>query len=125
MERVGVLYTAGAIGCEVTPLPGNARQALLSFFFPTPPFLMSANKIQIMKWINGPVMQKVRARAARRREDRHEVFFVFFLSVGPSRVATDSEKGNKKKGRALPGPGGPITAHGASGGRRRYWTLLN
>ena len=41
VEMVGSLYPAGAIWCEVTPLPGNARQALLL-----------RNNSQVASWIN-------------------------------------------------------------------------
>jgi hypothetical protein len=97
---VGSLYPAGAIWCEVTPLPGNARQALLL-----------RNNTQIMNWINGPVLQKVKS-APGTPEEKIDMMFLSALS----RVATDSEK--KRYGAF-------ITAHGGSGWEDAYWTLLN
>jgi len=85
IEMVGSLYPAGAIWCEVTPLPGNARQALLL-----------RNNTQIMSWINGPVLQKVKSGARHAPKRRSTWMFLSALS----RVATDSEK--KRYGRLHP-----------------------
>jgi hypothetical protein len=100
MEMVGSLYPAGAIWCEVTPLPGNARQALLL-----------RNNTQIMSWINGPVLSHVKS-AAGSVEEKIDLMFLSALS----RVASDSEK---KRYAAF------LTAHSGSGWEDAYWTLLN
>jgi len=100
MEMVGSLYPAGAIWCEVTPLPGNARQALLL-----------RNNTQIMNWINGPVLSNVKSGAGS-VEDKIDLMFLSALS----RVATDSEK---KRYAAF------LTGHSGGGWEDAYWTLLN
>ncbi len=99
MEMVGSLYPAGAIWCEVTPLPGNARQALLL-----------RNNTQIMGWINGPVLQKIKGMGS--DEEKIDAMFLSALS----RPATDSEK--KRYGAFIKG-------HGGNGWEDAYWTLLN
>jgi len=99
MEMVGSLYPAGAIWCEVTPLPGNARQALLL-----------RNNSQVSSWINGPVLQKVKS-APGSDEDKIDLMFLAALS----RVATESEK--KRYATFIKGHG--------SGWEDAYWTLLN
>src|SRR5262249_24523266 len=76
MEMVPSLYPAGAIWCEVTPLPGNARQALLL-----------RNNTQIMSWINGPVLSKIQG-AGGSNEEKIDLMFLSALS----RLATESEK---------------------------------
>jgi hypothetical protein len=96
MELVQSLFPAGAIWCEVTPLPGNARQALLM-----------RNNSQVMNWINGPVLQKIKGIA-----DMNEKIDSMFLAA-LSRPATDSEK--KRYGTFL--------ANGRI--EDAYWTLLN
>jgi len=100
MEMVGSLYPAGAIWCEVTPLPGNARQALLL-----------RNNTQIMNWVNGPVLAKVKS-APGSVEEKIDLMFLSALS----RVANDSEK---KRYAAF------IGAHSGSGWDDAYWTLMN
>jgi len=99
MEMVGSLYPAGAIWCEVTPLPGNARQALLL-----------RNNSQIMSWINGPVLQKIKSSPGS-VEDKIDLMFLSALS----RPALDSEK--KRYGAFL----GAANASWEDA----YWTLLN
>lgn len=100
MEMVGSLYPAGAIWCEVTPLPGNARQALLL-----------RNNTQIMGWINGPVLQKIKGGAGSDEDKVNEMFLAAL-----SRPASDSEKKRYA---------GFIKAHGGTGWEDAYWTLLN
>jgi len=100
MEMVGSLYPAGAIWCEVTPLPGNARQALLL-----------RNNTQIMSWINGPVLGKVKSSAGSVEE---KIDLMFLSAV--SRTATDVEK---KRYAAF------INGHSGSGWEDAYWTILN
>jgi hypothetical protein len=100
MEMVGSLYPAGAIWCEVTPLPGNARQALLL-----------RNNTQIMSWVNGPVLAKVKS-APGSVEEKIDLMFLSALS----RVANDSEK---KRYAAF------IASHQGSGWEDAYWTLMN
>ncbi|HUR38068.1 MAG TPA: DUF1549 domain-containing protein [Planctomycetota bacterium] len=100
MEMVGSLYPAGAVWCEVTPLPGNARQALLL-----------RNNTQIMSWVNGPVLAKVKS-AAGSVEEKIDLMFLSALS----RVANDSEK---KRYAAF------IGSHSGSGWEDAYWTLMN
>ncbi|MBI3855766.1 MAG: DUF1549 domain-containing protein [Planctomycetes bacterium] len=98
MEMVGSLYPAGAVWCEVTPLPGNARQALLL-----------RNNTQIMGWVNGPILQKVKATAGSDEDKVNEMFLAAL-----SRPATDSEK--KRYGAFV---------KKGSGWEDAYWTLLN
>jgi hypothetical protein len=100
MEMVGSLYPAGAIWCEVTPLPGNARQALLL-----------RNNTQVAGWLNGPVLQKIKG-AQGSEEEKIDLMFLSALS----RVATESEK--KRYGAFLKG-------HQGGGWEDAYWTLLN
>jgi hypothetical protein len=95
MEMVGSLFPAGAVWCEVTPLPGNARQALLL-----------RNNSQVMSWINGPVLGKIKSLPA---EEKIDGMFLAALS----RSATDSEKARYK---AFLEKGSIEDA---------YWTLLN
>jgi hypothetical protein len=99
MEMVGSLYPAGAVWCEVTPLPGNARQALLL-----------RNNTAIMGWINGAVLQKVKGAGG---SDEEKVDLMFLSAL--SRVATDGEK--KRYASFIKGHGG--------GWEDAYWTLLN
>jgi hypothetical protein len=99
MEMVGSLYPAGAVWCEVTPLPGNARQALLL-----------RNNTQISSWINGPVIQKIKGSPGS-VEDKIDMMFLAALS----RPALDSEK--KRYGAFLGGAG--------ANWEDAYWTLLN
>jgi hypothetical protein len=94
------LYPAGAVWCEVTPLPGNARQALLL-----------RNNTQIMTWINGPVLQRIKNEKGS-DEDKIDLMFLAALS----RVASDSER--KRYGAFIKG-------HGGSGYEDAYWTILN
>jgi hypothetical protein len=100
MEMVGSLYPAGAIWCEVTPLPGNARQALLL-----------RNNSQVASWINGPVLQKIKGSPG---SDEEKIDLMFLSAL--SRVATESEK---KRYATF------IKAHSGSGWEDAYWTLLN
>ena len=96
MEMVQSLFPAGAVWCEVTPLPGNARQALLL-----------RNNSQVMNWINGPVLQKIKSI-----QDMNEKIDTMFLAA-LSRSATESEK---KRYSAFLAAGSIEDA---------YWTLLN
>src|SRR5436190_416512 len=100
MEMVGSLYPAGAVWCEVTPLPGNARQALLL-----------RNNSQVAGWINGAVLQKIKS-APGSDEDKIDLMFLSALS----RTANESEK---KRYATF------IKAHSGSGWEDAYWTLLN
>jgi uncharacterized protein DUF1549/uncharacterized protein DUF1553 len=102
MEMVNSLYPAGAVWCEVTPLPGNARQALLL-----------RNNSQISSWINGPVIQKVKSSPGS-VEDKIDLMFMAALS----RPAHDSEK--KRYAAFLGG-----TQGGGGSWEDAYWTLLN
>ena len=97
MEMVGSLYPAGAVWCEVTPLPGNARQALLL-----------RNNSQIMSWANGPVLQKIKSSPGS-MEEKIDLMFLSALS----RPALDSEK--KRYAAFLAG----------GNWEDAYWTLLN
>ena len=100
IEMVGSLYPAGAIWCEVTPLPGNARQALLL-----------RNNTQVSSWISGPVLQHIKSAPG---SDEEKVDLMFLAAL--SRVANDSEK---KRYATF------VKAHSGSGWEDAYWTLLN
>jgi len=88
------------VWCEVTPLPGNARQALLL-----------RNNSQISSWINGPVLQQVKS-APGSVEEKIDLMFLSALSRG----ASESEK--KRYGTFING-------HQGGGWEDAYWTLLN
>jgi hypothetical protein len=100
MQMVQSLFPAGAVWTETTPLPGNARQALLL-----------RNNTQIMSWISGPVLQGVKGGKGTIEEKIDEMFMAAL-----SRTAIDSEKARYKEF---------IEKNGSSGWEDAYWTILN
>jgi hypothetical protein len=98
---VGSLFPAGAIWCETTPLPGNARQALLL-----------RNNTEVSGWISGGgVLAKVKA-AGSTVEDKIDEMFLAVVS----RKATDGEKARYKKF---------IESRQGNGWEDAMWTLIN
>jgi hypothetical protein len=64
LQMVGTLFPAGAVWCETTPLPGNARQALLL-----------RNNTEIMGWISGgSVLAAIKSSPASVEEKVDEMF---------------------------------------------------
>ncbi len=100
LQMVASLYPAGAVWCETTPLPGNARQALLL-----------RNNSEIMGLINGGILSKVKATGKDTKEKVDEMFLAAL-----SRKASDGEKDRYAKF---------IDGHGGNGWEDAYWTLLN
>jgi hypothetical protein len=98
---VASLYPAGTIWCETTPLPGNARQALLL-----------RNNAEIQGWIsNGGVLAAIKSGSGS-PEEKVDAMFLAALS----RPATPAEK---SRYTAF------LTAHSGSGWEDAYWTILN
>ncbi|HLY09923.1 MAG TPA: DUF1549 domain-containing protein [Planctomycetota bacterium] len=100
LQLVGSLYPAGAIWTETTPLPGNARQALLL-----------RNNTEIMGWIGGPVLTAIKSGAGSVEEKVDEMFLAAL-----SRKANDSERTRYASF---------LSAHPGQGYEDAYWTLLN
>jgi len=101
LQMVQSLFPAGAIWCETTPLPGNARQALLL-----------RNNSEVAGWIrSGGVLTKIQSMQGS-VEDKIDEMFLAALS----RKALDSEKTRYKAF---------IEKHGGNGFEDAYWTLLN
>jgi hypothetical protein len=101
MQMVASLFPAGAVWCETTALPGNARQALLL-----------RNNSEIMGWITGGgVLAKIKGGGGTIEEKIDEMFLAAL-----TRRATDSEK---KRYRGF------IESHPAQGFEDAYWTILN
>lgn len=100
MQMVNSLYPAGAVWCEVTPLPGNARQALLL-----------RNNTEVSGWISsGGVLGKIKAMQGSDEDKINEMFLAAL-----SRPALDSEI---KRYWAF------LKQH-SGGWEDAYWTLLN
>jgi hypothetical protein len=101
LQMVQSLYPAGAIWCETTPLPGNARQALLL-----------RNNSEVAGWIrSGGVLSKIQSMQGS-LEDKIDEMFLAALS----RRALDAEKARYKAF---------IEQHPGTGFEDAYWTLLN
>lgn len=101
MQVVATLFPPGAVWCEVTPLPGNARQALLL-----------RNSPEISGWISGGgVLSRIKGMNAGPEEKVDEMFLAAL-----SRKASDSER---KRYAAF------LQAHPGSGFEDAYWTILN
>jgi hypothetical protein len=99
MRMVEPLFPADVVWCEVTPLPGNMRQALLV-----------RNNNQIHGWINsGGVLGGIRSGAP---ADRVNEMFLAALSRKPS--AGELERFVKY-----------MEKHAGQGAEDVYWTLLN
>ncbi len=100
-QMTGQLFPAGTISTEVTPLPGNARQALLL-----------RNNGTVSTWISsGGVLSSVKGGAGS-IDDKIGDMFLAALSRKP----TDVELARYKKF---------IEGHQGSGWEDAYWTLLN
>jgi hypothetical protein len=100
IQMVGSLFPAGTQWCETTPLPGNARQALLL-----------RNNPEIAGWINGPVLQGIKSGAGSLEFKVEEMFLAVL-----SRLPEDSER--ERYLTFLKG-------HPGQGFEDAYWTLLN
>jgi hypothetical protein len=100
LEMVKSLFPAGAVWCETTPLPGNARQALLM-----------RNNTQIMSWISGSVLQSVKGGSGSIEEKIDNMFLAAL-----SRTASDAEKKRYKDF---------LEKNGGTGWEDAYWTILN
>jgi hypothetical protein len=100
LQMVGGLYPAGAVWTETTPLPGNARQALLL-----------RNNTEILGWIGGPVVAEIKSSSASAEEKVDELFLASL-----SRKPDASER---TRYAAF------LKAHPGQGYEDAYWTLLN
>jgi hypothetical protein len=101
LKMMSSLFPAGAVWCETTPLPGNARQALLL-----------RNNPEIMGWISsGGVLAKIKGGAGAVEE---KVDAMFWAAL--SRPATPPESARYAAF---------LNAHPGSGWVDAYWTLLN
>ncbi|HEX7896700.1 MAG TPA: DUF1549 domain-containing protein [Planctomycetota bacterium] len=101
LRMVASLFPAGAVWCETTPLPGNARQALLL-----------RNNPEIMGWIaSGGVLAKIKAGPGS-VEEKVDAMFLAALS----RTALPAERARYAAF---------LNTHAASGWEDAYWTLLN
>lgn len=101
MQMVASLFPAGAIWCETTPLPGNARQALLM-----------RNNTEIMGWISsGGILSKVKGAQGGVDAQIDELFLAVL-----SRKAKETEKARYKKF---------IESHPGQGWEDAMWTLIN
>jgi hypothetical protein len=99
MQMVASLFPAGAVWCETTPLPGNAREALLL-----------RNNQEIMGLLNGGILSKVRGAQGDTKAKVNEMFLAAL-----SRNATDSEK--ERFAKFIDGHNGNF--------EDAYWALLN
>jgi hypothetical protein len=100
LQMVGSLFPAGALWCETTPLPGNARQALLL-----------RNNSEIAGWINGPVLQGIKSGAGSLEYKVEEMFLAAL-----SRLPDESERARYAAF---------LQGHPGQGFEDAYWTLLN
>jgi hypothetical protein len=101
LKFVGSLFPAGAVWCETTPLPGNAKQALLL-----------RNSPEILGWIaSGGVLSKIKTGPGT-VEDKVDAMFLAALS----RTATPAERARYAAF---------LNAHPGGGWEDAYWTLLN
>ncbi|MFN3485515.1 MAG: DUF1553 domain-containing protein, partial [Planctomycetota bacterium] len=101
VQMVQSLFPAGALWCETTPLPGNARQALLV-----------RNNQEIMSWISGGgVLSRIKSMSGTEEQKVEEMFLAAL-----SRKPTDTEKARYAAF---------IKQHPGSGYEDAYWTLLN
>ena len=99
IQMVASLYPAGAVWCETTPLPGNARQALLL-----------RNNSEIMGLINGGILSKIRGGAGDTKAKVNDMFLAAL-----SRNASDPEKDRFAKF---------IEGH-SNAYEDAYWAILN
>ena len=101
LKMVASLYPAGTIWCETTPLPGNARQALLL-----------RNNSEIQGWISGGGVLAAIKSGPGGLEEKVDAMFLAALS----RPATPAER---TRYAAF------LTAHPGGGWEDAYWTILN
>jgi hypothetical protein len=100
-QMTGQLFPAGTISTEVTPLPGNARQALLL-----------RNNTTVSGWVSGGgVLSGIKSGAGSVDDKIKDMFL-----AAVSRLPNDAELARYKKF---------IEAHQGSGWEDAYWTLLN
>lgn len=100
IQMVGGLYPSGAVWTETTPLPGNARQALLL-----------RNNAEIMGWIGGTVLSSIK-NGPLPVEDKVDEMFLAALSRKP-------DAAEKARYAAF------LKGHPGQGYEDAYWTLLN
>jgi hypothetical protein len=100
IQMVGGLYPAGAVWCETTPLPGNARQALLL-----------RNNSEIMGWVNGPVLAGIKAGPGT-VEDKIDEMFLAVFSRKP-------EQAERARYAAF------LQGHPGQGFEDAFWSMLN
>jgi hypothetical protein len=101
LQMIGGLFPSGAVWCETTPLPGNARQALLL-----------RNNTEIMGWINsGGVLAAIKSSPGSVEEKVDEMFLAA-LSRRP-------EPTERTRYAAF------LQGHPGQGFEDAYWTLLN
>jgi hypothetical protein len=101
LKIVASLFPAGTVWCETTPLPGNARQALLL-----------RNNAEVQGWIaSGGVLSAIKSGPGT-TEEKVDAMFLAALS----RPATPDER---SRYAAF------LAAHAHSGWEDAYWTLLN
>ncbi len=100
-SMVATLYPAGAVWCEVTPLPGNARQALL----------LRNNSKFVGGISGGGVLSRIKSGGGT-LEDKIDDMFLAALSRKP----LESERQRYANF---------IKQHGDQGFEDAYWTLLN
>jgi hypothetical protein len=101
MQIVAPLYPPGAVWCEVTPLPGNARQALLL-----------RNSAEISGWISGGgVLARIKSLPGPLEEKVDEMFLAAL-----SRRPSDAER---RRYASF------LQSHAANGFEDAYWTILN
>ncbi|HEX7899108.1 MAG TPA: DUF1549 domain-containing protein [Planctomycetota bacterium] len=100
-QMTGQLFPAGTISTEVTPLPGNARQALLL-----------RNNTTVSGWVSGGGVLSGIKGGAGSVDDKIKDIFLAALS----RLPNDAELARYKKF---------IEGHQGSGWEDAYWTLLN
>ncbi|MBI3854962.1 MAG: DUF1553 domain-containing protein [Planctomycetes bacterium] len=101
LQMVGGLFPSGSVWCETTPLPGNARQALLL-----------RNNTEILGWISGGgVLAAIKAGPGT-VEDKIDALFLAALS----RKAAPSERARYAAF---------ISGHAGQGYEDAFWTMLN
>jgi hypothetical protein len=101
IQLVGSLFPSGAIWCETTPLPGNARQALLL-----------RNNTEIMGWISGGSVLAAIKSSPGSVEEKVDEMFLAALSRKP-------EPAERTRYAAF------LNGHPGQGFEDAYWTLLN
>jgi hypothetical protein len=101
LQIIQSLFPAGAVWCETTPLPGNARQALLL-----------RNNAEIAGWIaSGGVLARIKALPVSLEEKVDEMFLAAL-----SRRPQEAERSRYA---------GFLRQHPSAGFEDAYWTILN